>query len=112
MNEWAEIITEARHSVKELGSEIVGDETDEYEKVRLLESWVADNLYYDMRFETEPDVILRAIPDVLESRYTVCLGYANLLACLIKEQGIPATCVTCSNPLDDPDAVNHIYVEA
>ena len=112
MVEWASEITETRHIVKALSDEIVGDETDDYKKLRLLNEWVAENLYYDMRFETEPDAILRAIPDVLEQRYTICLGYADLLACMIKEQGIPATCVTCSNPLDDPDNVNHIYVEA
>ena len=118
-------------SVISMSNEIVGSETNAYEKVRLLHTWVADNLYYDIPYAM--DAVLTTpttAKEVLEKRYGVCEGYANLLTELIRAQGIPAARVETLSIDEEinnipsktfaahPDYMknvkypNHVYVEA
>ena len=111
VREMADTINETRRQLRELGSEIVGGAKDDYEKLRLLSTWTADNLYYDMRVLQNPAVVKNDLPSVLKDRITVCRGYADFLCMLLREQGIPAYTVFCSNP-DEDDVMNHDFVEA
>ena len=102
-------------SVRAKSNEIVGNETDEYKKVKLLHNWVAKNIYYDY------DDYYHHIPTkidpagVLETRRSVCAGYANLLRALIQAQGIPAMyniCLTGTYPGYATLESSHAYTEA
>ena len=112
INEWAQTVEDTRAELKELGDSIVGKATSDYEKIRLLNYWVAENISYDMNFEEDYESVPSLVQDVIREKRAVCLGYANLLINLIKEQGIPAIGVYCSSDLDDITDVNHIFVEA
>jgi hypothetical protein len=101
-------------AVRAKSDEIVGTETDEYKKLRLLHDWVAENIYYDLDYYEHHGSTDFDPEDVLETRRTVCGGYANLLRALIQAQGIPAmydVCVTGSFP-GHTDMETHAYIEA
>ncbi len=97
---------ETTPAIRTKSDEIVGDETDDYEKLKLLHDWVADNIYYDF------DSFLHGMPTkidpdgVLETRRSVCAGYSALLIDLIQAQGIPALEVS------GWASGNHAWVEA
>ncbi len=76
--------------IRELSDEIVGDETDPYQKLYLLNKWVAENIYYDYDYLNgrTTEISLSAL-EVYETRRSVCDGYATLLGNLIQAQGIP-----------------------
>lgn len=78
-------------AVKKLSDQIVGSETSDYAKLFLLHKWVAENIYYDYDYylHNSGDIVYKA-DEVLNSRRTVCEGYANLLNALIRAQGIPS----------------------
>ena len=74
--------------------EITKGMTDSYDKVRAIHDWVASNLYFDydalsQQGQQWPKDALGA----LESRRTVCEGYANLTTALLRASGIPAKTV-------------------
>lgn len=77
-------------SVAAKSQEIVGDETDDYTKVFLLNQWVAENIYYDYDALNGLSERITDSAGVLEYRRSVCEGYAKLLRDLILAQGIPA----------------------
>lgn len=109
-------------TVRALSNQIVGSETDPYQKLFLLNQWVAENVYYDNDFIADPTKPLTYLPDdVLESRRSVCEGYARLLHALVLAQGIPCFIVVTyslgsSNFLDsslsDITDTNHVHCEA
>ena len=77
-----------------LSNEICKDAKDDYDKVRKIHDWVAENIYYDfdafyMNTKTE-----YTAADVLKSRKSVCEGYANVVCALVSAQGIPCRKVT------------------
>ncbi len=79
----------------ELSNRIVGNETDDYKKLYLLNYWVADNIYYDYDYYYNRDSkVYYAAKDVAEQKRSVCAGYADLLQELIQAQGIPCIQVT------------------
>lgn len=62
----------------------------DYDKVLAVHDWVANNVWYDYDFlygRTE-DTNYRAT-EVLHNKNTVCAGYANLTAALLRSIGIP-----------------------
>ncbi len=97
------LFTQLSKEVIALSNEIVGNETDNYEKLRLLNYWVADNIYYDRDYINERkqkdyfDVYYKA-SDVIKHRRTVCAGYVNLLQALIQAQDIPCIQVLSQAP--------------
>ena len=85
---------ETTPTIRAKSNEIVGSETNDYEKLKLLHDWVADNIYYDYDNYLH-DKPTKIDPDgVLATRRTVCAGYSALLIDLIQAQGIPAIYVT------------------
>ncbi len=76
--------------IKSLSNSIVGNETDEYRKLYLLNRWVAENIYYDYDYYYgRSNELFYAPEDVYLSRRSVCAGYARLLKALVQAQGIP-----------------------
>jgi transglutaminase-like putative cysteine protease len=75
--------------IKELSDSIVGDETDDYMKLFLINKWVADNIYYDYDKSLNGIKTFYTPKEVYQNRRTVCEGYANLTQALIWAQGIP-----------------------
>lgn len=80
--------TDIPESVRAKSMEIVGDETDDYQKLFLLHRWVAENIYYDYDALRYGEKTSYAADDVLDSGRSVCAGYAGLLMQLIQAQGI------------------------
>lgn len=76
--------------VQKLSDSIVGNETDTYKKLWLINEWVADNIYYDYDFYygRSNDIVYDS-DHVYENKRSVCAGYANLQCDLIRAQGIP-----------------------
>ena len=69
--------------------------TDDYEKVRAIQSWVYENIDYDWdAFEGRAPLRYLSAADVLKGKITVCDGYANLTVALIQAVGIPAKKIT------------------
>ncbi len=62
----------------------------DYEKIKAVHDWTADNLYYDLDYYygyTGGTYALAS--DVLKYRYAVCEGYSNLFTALLRSVGIP-----------------------
>ena len=79
----------------ELSNQIVGDETDDYKKIYLLNYWVAENIYYDYDYYYgKSKELYYSAEEVMAARRSVCGGYANFLQKLIQAQGIPCIQVT------------------
>ena len=66
----------------------MGDRTDTYEIVQAIHDWVARNIAYDVRGAKT----LRPGPvdalSTLARRESVCMGYANLMAALLRAAGL------------------------
>ncbi|MBE6636275.1 MAG: transglutaminase domain-containing protein [Ruminococcaceae bacterium] len=108
-------------TIRNLSNEIVGDETDTYRKLYLLNKWVAENIYYDYDYlYGRSDSLSLSALEVYETRRSVCDGYATLLGNLIQAQGIPcirvSTYSTGSGTIDENNAQttesNHVHIEA
>lgn len=72
-----------------LAQELTKDITDEYDRVKAVHDWVAENIYYDydaLYGGSYQDMDARS---VLMTRKGVCEGYANLTAALLRSIGIP-----------------------
>lgn len=64
------------------------------QKIKAVHDWVAANIYYDMDYangHTSATPIIAS--DVLYYKYSVCEGYANLSAALLRSVGVPAKTV-------------------
>ena len=105
--------------IKALAEKIVSSGDSDYEKVRKVHDWVAGNIWYDYDSlysgaSAEVDAL-----KVLKLKRSVCHGYANLTAALLRSMGIP-TKVTCGYALGvstngawtDANKANHAWNEA
>ena len=78
-------------AIRSASSRIVAGINDSYGKAMAIHDWVCDNIYYN-----HDSVAGRAgygdysAAGVLNSRRSVCEGYANLMAALLRAAGIPA----------------------
>ena len=68
---------------------------DDYEKVRAIHDWVCNNIYYDYDALYGYSVLdsISAL-ETLESRRSVCQGYADLTAALLRASGFPTKVVS------------------
>lgn len=80
--------------------EIVGDTTDAYARLRKLYSYVSENTYYGVGADGDTPLTAAA---VLEKGYSVCQGYATLLAEMCRAVGIPAMLVNTWSAGDGSD---------
>jgi hypothetical protein len=96
--------TQARETldtIRRLAVEITAGLYCDYAKARAISGWVADNIFYDRdaRDAAEtPELITQtiALSNVLETRRTICSGYANLTAALLGAIDIKAVTVVGS----------------
>lgn len=81
--------------IKKTAEKIVDKGDSDYEKVRKVHDWVANNIWYDLDYfrgktkETDFDPV-----KILESKKTVCSGYAGLTMELLRSLGIPTKYVS------------------
>jgi len=72
-----------------LANDITEGITNDYEKVLAIHNWVADNIYYNYDGLSSGNYGDNSSIAVLENKYGVCEGYANLFAALVRSSGIP-----------------------
>lgn len=75
--------------IRELAQELTKDINNEYDRVKAVHDWVAENIYYDydaLYSGSYQDMDAR---NVLMTKKGVCEGYANLTAALLRSIGIP-----------------------
>lgn len=125
--QWIDPVQYLNHDIpaeiRTLSDEIVGSETDAYKKILAIHRWVAQNISYDCDgFNGKYEIVSLPV-NVLQTKKTVCSGYANLTQALIQAQGIPcmqteALCTFSSIEPPFADASipqiekDHTYVEA
>lgn len=75
--------------IRKLSNKICSGLTDNYSKLRAISRWVSKNISYDHEAYAAgiPDECL-SLEYILDTRGTVCGGYANLTAALAQAQGI------------------------
>ena len=71
-----------------LALSVTEEKSGDYEKAHAIHDWVAENIWYDI------NGTITGATHVLETRRSVCNGYANLTAAMLKAVGIPAKVVT------------------
>lgn len=75
--------------VKKLSDEICGDAETDFEKVKRLSHWTANNIYYDMdAAHNTVDISVISLENVLSGRKTTCAGFSNLFSSMCSMQGI------------------------
>jgi len=110
-------------AISDLEAEITSGIADDYGKLQAIHDWVAEEIYYDKDFlngKTKRTNINSIA--VLDGRYAVCSGYANLTNDLLAAAGIPsrqvigyALGITSEGGWDDVDQrnvdPNHVWNE-
>ena len=88
--------------LRSLAVSIVGGYDNDYDKARAISAWVADNLHYD-RHARDTDVNFEtiALKNVIQTRKTVCSGYANLTAALLAAAGMKSVTVLGNTSFDE-----------
>lgn len=78
-------------AIIQLANSITAGLTDDYEKTLAIHDWVCDEIYYDYDVHEERTYIddYSAL-GTLNARRSVCEGYSNLMAALLRAEGIPA----------------------
>lgn len=75
--------------LERLSDEICADSDNDFDKVKKIEYWVADNIYYNhSAAETAVTQEVISLETVLETKTTTCAGYSNLFAALCNMQDI------------------------
>ena len=67
-----------------LALSITAGKTNDYERIRSIHDWVAENIWYDA------NSAIIGSAGILTDKRTVCHGYSNLTAALLRAVGIPA----------------------
>ncbi len=76
--------------VAALAKEIIKDASTDYDKALAIHNWIADNIYYDYDLYYDRVEWKRITPKtVLETKKTVCDGYAKLIEAMYNAVGIP-----------------------
>lgn len=84
-----EYIQSSDSEIVSLSNEITQGLCDNYDKVQAIHDWVAENIFYDFDAFYNGDLNGVDAKSVLNSKKSVCAGYANLMAALIRCQGLP-----------------------
>ena len=77
------------NEIIELANQITAGISDDYEKVRAVHDWVAENIYYDIDSFESGDYGEVDAKSVLRTKKSVCEGYANIMAALLRSLDIP-----------------------
>lgn len=80
--------------IKKMARNIVSETDSDYQKVRKVHDWVAQNIWYDYDcLNGKSKGVVNAL-DVLRTRKSVCQGYADLSAALLRAVGVPTRVVS------------------
>lgn len=78
-----------------LANDITDGIKNDYEKVRAIHDWVCNNIYYDYdAYYGYSDLDSISALETLENRRSVCQGYADLTAALLRASGFPTKVVS------------------
>ena len=84
-------VTPQSQRITDLSNQICAGLASDYDKVRAVYDWVTANIEYDYAYYNGQKQEVSVYPEeVLDSRLTVCDGYARLTQALLQAQGIPA----------------------
>ena len=76
--------------IKGWALEITKDAKTDYERIKAVHDWVADNIYYDYYYLNNHSAGTQLnTKDVYNYGYSVCQGYSSLCAGLLRSIGIP-----------------------
>lgn len=101
---------EKHEIIKQTAEKIVAPGDSDYEKVRKVHDWVANNIWYDLDyFQGRTDTTEIEPIEVLKSKKTICDGYSRLTMVLLRALGIPARYVKGS--AGGLHAWNEVYVD-
>ncbi len=76
-------------NIQKLSDEICADSVTDYDKVRCIAYWVAENLHYNfVAAENEVNSEIISLEYVYETRTATCAGYSNMFSALCNMQGI------------------------
>lgn len=82
-------ICETLTEIKALSDKICEGIDADYDKLYAISCWISENIYYDYdAFNTSVTLETIDLRHVLETKRTVCMGYANLCAALCAAQNI------------------------
>ncbi len=85
----ADNAAEVLEQIQELSDKICRGLTDDYSRLRAISRWVSKNIYYDHdAFNAGIPAYCLSLEHILDTRRTVCGGYANMTAALAQAQGI------------------------
>lgn len=102
--------------IKQKALEITENITDDYQKVKAIHDWVSENVWYDWDYrnnKSDPNVSFEyKAPDILKSRKTVCMGYADLATALLRSIGIPTKSVEGYSSMEISGSTYHGWNEA
>jgi hypothetical protein len=77
-------------TVKGIAEEITAGCTTDYEKIKAVHDWAADNIYYDYDYYYSRTTSTPFTPEeVYANKYSVCQGYADFCASLLRSLDIP-----------------------
>ncbi|MCL1857635.1 MAG: leucine-rich repeat protein [Oscillospiraceae bacterium] len=76
--------------IADLAKLITANIPDDYEKIKAIHDWVANNIYFDYDASVSKDYEDTSALSVLELKRNVCEGYAKLTVALLRSAGIPA----------------------
>lgn len=75
--------------IKVLSDELCSGAESDYEMVRRIAYWVADNIYYNqVAAETSVDSDTISLETVLSTKNATCAGYSNMFSALCNMQGL------------------------
>jgi hypothetical protein len=107
-----------------LSNEICSGVESDYEKVRKIHDWVAENIYYDYDYinDKKNNITYKDSFDVYKNKRAVCAGFSNLMRDLIQVQNIPCRKIhgfeiytykeVWTDEIREFDKVNHAWVQA
>ena len=93
-------------NIRQKAAELFGGLTDEAEKARVVYEFVRDKVPHT--FDIQSDIITTKASDVLVRNTGICHAKANLLAALLRSQGIPAGFCFQRITLDDDDSNGYV----
>lgn len=83
-----------RKQIEELAKEITKGAKSDYEKLRKINDWLAQNIYYDWDAYMSRTYGKTDAYGTLKARKSVCQGYAELTNALLRAVGIPSRLVS------------------
>ena len=81
-------------SIVEKADSLFEMDMSDYEKLVAIHDWVTTNIAYDAHYIATGERVPQDAVTVLEQEVGVCAGYANIMAALLRSQGIPARYVS------------------